>query len=478
MRYIRIDRIAPGSVLGNDIFDTLGRMVISRGSVLTEGYIDRLKEHGYAGLYIEDELSSDIEIEPVISPSLRADGMKCVKDMDINKAMVIARDIIDEILEKGVVSLDMADLRIYDDYTYAHSVNVAVLSCIIGIGMGISEKELDNLVLAALLHDLGKMMIPPQILNKKERLTKEEYEIMKTHATESHKLLGNRYDISANTKNAVLFHHENMDGSGYPNGLIGEEIPLLASIIHVADIFDALTSDRPYKKGYAPSEAVEYLMGASGILVDGRIVEYFMRLVPLYQKGFEVVLSDGEKAIVVDNVGQHNMRPIVRLIETGETIDLLARENLHYTIHAGNELDKQEQIESEKARNAMIEKRLTILAVDDMKTNLALIKDILHEEYEVITLDSGQQALLYMTRNPAPDIILMDIDMPILDGIETARRINNMTCGLVPILFVTAICNRETVLKCRALNAAGYIAKPFNNLYIREEIDRIMREWR
>lgn len=119
---------------------------------------------------------------------------------------------------RGNVSLDLTDLRSYDDYTYAHSVNVAVYCGVIGMGMGMSEVELGHLVTAALLHDLGKLQIPDEILNKPGRLTQEEYLIMKSHATLSYQIISERWDISAHIKEAVLHHHENVDGSGYPDG--------------------------------------------------------------------------------------------------------------------------------------------------------------------------------------------------------------------------------------------------------------------
>lgn len=473
MRFIKIDQIEEGSILGNAVYDTQGRMIISAGSALSAGYLLKLKEYGYAGLYIDDEVSKDIAIEPIIDPSLRAKGMDSIKKMDVDMAMKVSRLIIEEIVEKGVVRLDMEDIRSYDDYTYAHSVNVAVLSCIVGISMKLSEKELEQLVLAALLHDIGKLAIPSEIINKPGRLTKEEYDIIKTHPIESYKAIKDRYDISAHVKNAVQLHHENMDGSGYPKGLIGDEIPLLARIIHVADIFDALTTNRPYKKAYASMEAVEYLMGASGIQVDSRVVEEFVKVVPIYPKGSEVVLASGEKAIVLKNDGIHNMRPVVKLVMSGIVVDLSDRANLTLSITQEIEIDKEEQKKSEEQRIAMVEKRDRVLVVDDMRTNLAMIKEILHENYEVVCVDSGAKALLEVTRNKY-DLIIMDIDMPVMNGIEAAGRINEITESTTPILFVTSVCNRETIIACRDLKAAGFIAKPYNNVYVAEEVKQII----
>ena len=120
----------------------------------------------------------------------------------------VAKKIVDQVLESGTLSLDLTDLRCFDGYTYAHSVNVAMLSCIIGFGQKMNGEALEQLVMAGLLHDLGKLVIPPEILNKPSRLTNEEYEIMKTHAMLSYEIIKERWDISSQVKTAVLYHHE------------------------------------------------------------------------------------------------------------------------------------------------------------------------------------------------------------------------------------------------------------------------------
>lgn len=141
-----------------------------------------------------------------------------MQENDIDRCAEIAQQIVENLLSRENVCLDMTDLRSYDDYTYAHSVNVAVLCCVIGMGMGMSERDLNYLVTAALLHDLGKLAIPKEILNKPGRLTPDEYQLMKTHSTRSYQLLSKRWNISAHIKQTVLLHHENVDGSGYPQG--------------------------------------------------------------------------------------------------------------------------------------------------------------------------------------------------------------------------------------------------------------------
>ncbi len=347
MRYVSLDKVESGMQLGYDVYDSHCRTLIGADSYLTEHYIERLKEYGFEGVYIRDEFSEDIEIEYMISPQLRAEGQNCIKRMDIDGCRQTAKKMVEEITAKERISLDMNDIRSYDSYTYAHSVNVAVISCMIGIGFQMTQSELTNLVTAALMHDFGKLFIPEEILNKQERLTTEEFEKMKTHSTLSYNFICERWDLSSHVKVAVLFHHENVDGSGYPDGITGEEQTLMTKILHVADVYDALISKRPYKIAYSPQEASEYMMSACGTLFDEKVVEMLLKYVPLFPKGTEIQLSDGREGIIYENFGTHNLRPVVRLLD-GTLLDLEEKDNLMLTICNP---ERQEQISIEKYEN-------------------------------------------------------------------------------------------------------------------------------
>ena len=355
MRYVSLDKVKSGMQLGYDVYDAYGRTLAGANCYLTEHYIERLKEYGFSGVYIQDEFSEDIEIEYTISPQLRAEGQECIRHMDIDGCKQTAKKMVEEILSKERISLDMNDIRSYDNYTYAHSVNVAVISCIIGMGMQMHEEELTNLVTAALMHDFGKLLIPETILNKKGRLTQEEYATMKKHATLSYNLICERWDLSAHVKVAVLFHHENVDGSGYPDGIPGDRQTMMTKILHVADVYDALISKRPYKIPYSPQEASEYLMSACGTQFAPEVVEVLLKYVPLFPKGTEVKLSDGREGIIYENFGSHNLRPIVKLLD-GSLLDLEEKDNLMITICNS---ERKEQIiieEYEVERRRMIGK--------------------------------------------------------------------------------------------------------------------------
>ena len=474
MRYINMSKIKPGMKLGSEVFDSYGRVLLGAKAELTTEYIDRLKNMGFDGLYISDELSADITVEPIISPFLRGKGIDCVRRQDIDACKDIAKEMVAEIIDKGSISIDMTDLRETDDYTYAHSVNVALYCSIIGLSMGLDEKSLEELALAGLLHDLGKMSIPSEILNKEGRLTQEEYQIMKSHAKISYDIIKERWDIAPNVKVAVLFHHENVDGSGYPNGITGEEMTLYTKIIHVADVFDALLSKRPYKKPYSAYEVSEYMMGACGLMFDTEIVQALLKHVPLYPKGTEMIMSDGRHCIIVENKDFHNLRPVIRLMD-GTTLDLMEKEFYNITLVAAASADSISR-ESEEERNVMIQayKRYKVMAVDDMMTNLQMLRGILEYFYDLTLVKNGKQALRYLEKNEMVDAIVMDVDMPGMDGVETARRIRDDLKLDIPILFVTTLNDADTVARCKKVGAAGYIVRPYQPTYIKSEIKRII----
>ena len=475
MRYVSLKDAEPGMNLAYDLYDSYGRTLISSNAKLTRAYIAKLEKLGFDGVYIQDVLSQDIEIEPVITPELRAEGLASVRTQNIDKCQDVAKDIVEQIASKGKLSLDLTDLRTFDDYTYAHSVNVAVYSCVIGFGLKLEAEDLKNLVMASLLHDFGKMTIDAEIINKPERLSAEEFSIMKSHAERSYEMIKNRVGISAQIKQAVLYHHENEDGSGYPHGVDGSELSLYTKILHVADVYDALTSKRPYKRPYSPYEASEYLMGGCDIMFDKKVVEAFLRYVPLFPKGTAVRLSDGREAIIFDNTGNRNLRPILRTMD-GRMLDLESPETLSITIVTSTDETAPVTENAENARRQMVNpgKKYHIVAVDDMKSNLIQLDEDLKHLYDMTLLKSGAQAVLYLKKNPYPDLILIDIAMPEMDGIETAKKIQELTDGKVPILFVTALRDRNTVMQCREVNAAGYVVRPYKLVFLKSEIKRII----
>ncbi len=340
MRLVLIEEIQDGMKLARDVLDLNDNILLKRGTTLYTRFVPKLGTYGIGGVYIDDELSEGIEIQDIIPPVLRMEALHCLKNMNFEKCLDISKQIVEAIIESGPIMMDMQDVRAYDDYTYVHSVNVASICANIGIGMRMSDKELTILVTAAILHDVGKSSIPIEIIQKPDKLTKQEYNIIKDHPRRGYDLLKDRQDLTSLTRNAILEHHENFDGTGYPIGTAGHNQTIYTRILHVADVYDALTSVRPYKQAYTTLEATEFMMANSGTMFDPGVVYSLLKYVPLYPKGHMVTLSDGRKAIVLKNTEFNNMRPVVRIVDTLEEIDLTDMKYLNVTIINDNSATK------------------------------------------------------------------------------------------------------------------------------------------
>ncbi|MCH5251519.1 MAG: HD-GYP domain-containing protein [Lachnospiraceae bacterium] len=333
MRYIKMDQAESGMVVGKSVYNETGRVLVNYRVTLTDKLISRMKEKGLNGLYIEDSLSEDIEIEELISDELEIKAAQALRKMDVDAALDVANEITDELSMDGEISVNLVSLRTNSDYTYKHSVNVAILSVLTGMGIGLKKPVLKELAAAGLLHDVGKINIPVETLEKPGALTEEEYELIKRHSEFGYDKIKDNISISSKTKMGVYMHHENINGTGYPLGLQGDQIYMFAKIIHIADVYDAITSERVYKKAQPPNEAIEFLMKNAGNMFQPEYVKAFITYIPIYPKGRNVILSDGRVAVVVENRQHNTLYPVIRLLEDGTTIDLSEHEdpNLYIT---------------------------------------------------------------------------------------------------------------------------------------------------
>lgn len=333
MKYMSVNELQPGMILANSLYDNNEQILLKANTPLSPFFISRIKALEFDGVYIFEE--NDIEVaRQIVSEETRMKAINRLKKLDIDACMFLANSIVNEIQNADSIVVEQVAISSYDNYTYVHSVNVDILSVIIGIGMGLKNDELEKLSQGALLHDIGKIDIPLEILNKPAKLTDEEYAEMKRHPEYGLKRLRNKEtgggdEIAAVIKNAVYSHHENYDGSGYPRGLKGEDIHKFARIIHVADVYDALTAKRAYKNAMNPADAIEYLMANSGTMFDIDIVNIFLQYVAPYPLGCKVLLSNGAQGNVYENNDKYLSRPKIKLAN-GKVIDLM--EKLDITI--------------------------------------------------------------------------------------------------------------------------------------------------
>ncbi|MGR6898771.1 HD-GYP domain-containing protein [Rummeliibacillus sp. BSL5] len=333
MRLITTTVLKAGMIIGRTIWNEANRPLLQKGAKVSEPMIKRLQQLNIHYVYIDDEISSNIEIEEAIPIDMRLKAvtqisssfnkLKNIKgkemtyclDQESKHFVGIIDDLLDNIMKSREVLTVLSDAFLYDHYIYQHSMQVAIYSIAIAKEMNYSATELRQIGIGAILHDVGKMMIPQTILSKPDRLSDQEYETMKQHAQFGFDLLRNLHTISLLSAHCAFQHHERLDGSGYPRGLLNFEIHPYAKIIAVADVFDAVTSNRVYREKMMPSHGVEIIKKGSGTLYDEQVVEAFRRSVAYYQNGTVLLLSDGRRGIVCKQYKDNPERPWLRIFE-------------------------------------------------------------------------------------------------------------------------------------------------------------------
>lgn len=258
MRKINTINCKSGMIVGKAIIYNDTTIMLEAGARLTASYINRLIGLGITEIYIEDDISNDIVIRDIIEEQTRIEAIKIVKStmdayyygdkLNSDKVIEVVNKIVNDILSLDDIIINLMDIKSCDNYTFLHSVNVCVLSIATGVELKLNYDELKELGIGALLHDIGKVLIPPQILQKNSALTDEEYEVIKQHSIFGYNILKTIPQISEKSAMVALCHHERFDGNGYNKGLRQNEIHIYSRIVSVADIFDALTSDRIYRK--------------------------------------------------------------------------------------------------------------------------------------------------------------------------------------------------------------------------------------
>lgn len=328
MRYVPSTFLKEDMVVAKDVYGKYGEIYLTRNTKLTNKYIMQLEILGYLGLYIDDEISEGIEVHEVINPVVRIEAIDRVKDVYVsiknnNKGILnnwkeldqLTENIISNILGNENAVYNIMYMKSHDDYTYTHCVNVALLVAIVGKKSMMNKSVLIDLFKSALMHDIGKLFIPVSILNKPGRLSNDEYGLVKQHSLKGYDYLMEQGCLSAQGRRGVLMHHEYHNGKGYPFGISDAGINRYAKALCVCDVYDALVSDRPYRKAWSQSEAFEYIMANNGSMFDPEMARVFIDNITPYNLGSIIQLSNGYKAIVVSNNKGLPLRPIIRVIE-------------------------------------------------------------------------------------------------------------------------------------------------------------------
>ena len=353
MRIVPTKYVLDDAVLAETLYTDDGRVLVKAGTQLAARLVERINQNNIYSVYIKDQHSTG-EIEHLVNPLLRQKGYNLVRrifaaagntksdgtpaplpilDMmpELSRLM---EDIIYEMTGFREKQLEYIDIKNTNSYLYSSAINVALISVLIGWELGLNSDLINELFMGGIFHDIGMAMLPKEILYKKEALTMDEKRQILYHPAKGYDYLREKSFLSAYVRAVTLGHHEHIDGSGYPNRKSGEEIHLLTQIIGIADIYDAMTSDRPYRQALPANEVLEFIMSMTDKHYSMDIVKAFIKKVNPYPVGSLVRLGDGQTAVIRKVPFEMPLRPLISIIKKRndvfeyEDIDLMENHTL------------------------------------------------------------------------------------------------------------------------------------------------------
>jgi putative nucleotidyltransferase with HDIG domain len=241
-------------------------------------------------------------------------SLRLGRTLEMNQIQQVVNDCVDSVLRNDNALLLLTKIKNKDEYTAEHCINVSILTAAFAKHLGLLEGEIRNVALCGLLHDVGKMRIDDDILNKPGALTPEEFAVMKKHTTFGRNILASLPRLAHSAVDVAYSHHERMDGKGYPRGLAGHQIPLFAKIVGLVDTYDAITSSRVYDKGRASMEALQTIHRNKGAQFDADLAVEFIRMIGVYPPGSIVEMTNGEVGIIVSTHPTSKLKPRVLLV--------------------------------------------------------------------------------------------------------------------------------------------------------------------
>lgn len=342
MRIVPIGSVINGSIIAKDILNEKGTILLKRGIVLTPSLIKRIEENHVLSVYVDDKYSTK-EIEDIIKPEVRQRAVLAIKEtfeniarnhakakegtLELNERLQIlsmekymanlkniSKRIVEDVSSNRNILINLVDIKNINTYTYQHSLNVAILSLILGIELKLSQKELYPLFFGALMHDIGKAFLPKKLFSK-ELLTQEETALLQTHPQKGYDYLKEHSVIHSQSRVVVLQHHEHYDGSGYPRGTFGTALHKFSQIVAIANVYDNITSDNLHSPALPPNEAIEYIMATAGTYFNFDMASTFVRKVIPYPEGSLVRLSTGQVALVEAVNPDFPLRPIIKILK-------------------------------------------------------------------------------------------------------------------------------------------------------------------
>ena len=331
MRLVSVEMLQPEMKIARAVYQQ-GALILPAGRSNVTRFIPNLLNMGIEYVYVEDDKSEGIEIPDVIAEKTRNDckqvlqatiqSFSATDRLEIGDLQKCVSNVISDILKNPDVQVSLNDIASKDEYTFTHSVSTMVYALMIARKLNYSEQMLDLLGMGTLLHDIGKMIIDPSVMFKESQLTKQEYEYVKMHALYGYQALRRITMLPEQARLIAYMHHERLDGSGYPQGLRGEELNEYIRIVSIADVYDALTTDRCYRKKWPANKALDFLIERSGTDFDPVLVALFTQQLAVYPNGSLVRLSNRHIGIVSKQNRSMPLRPVVRVIQDPEGRDV------------------------------------------------------------------------------------------------------------------------------------------------------------
>jgi len=295
--------------------------------------------NGTKKISLEDEIKTAVKLcakskEAVIEMFSDA---RMGKAIQVEQARALVDDIANSVLRQPHALISLARLKTADEYTYMHSVAVCALMIALARQLNLTDDTVREAGFAGLLHDIGKVGIPMKVLNKPGKLTDSEFAIVKAHPDVGAKILVESYLVSPLVLDVCQHHHEKVDGTGYPDGLKGDEISLFAKMGAVCDVYDAITSNRPYKKGWAPADSIRKMAEWSKGHFDEAVFQAFVKTVGIYPTGSLVRLESGRLAVVIEQNESSLLNPRVKVFYSAKTKMPIIQETLDLAQLVGKE---------------------------------------------------------------------------------------------------------------------------------------------
>lgn len=325
--FVSVQDCQPGMAIAEDIYNEYGAVVVTEGTMLDEYILGRIKDLGLVKIKVYEEkedmiVAGGTELfraqynENLSNVKNLLHAISSGKEVDSQKVSIVTNSLLSRINENRDIVNCINEMRTTDEYLYTHSINVSLLSMLIGKWLKYDYKKVKALVTAGFLHDIGKGRISQAVLNKPSPLTDEEFEEMKKHPAYGFQIAEKIPEINEDILKAILMHHEREDGSGYPLGLKSEQIHDFAKIVAVADMYDAMTSNKPYRTMICPFDVIETMERDNFGTLDHRVVSVFLKNIASYYMGDFVKLSNGDIGEIVYINPFNVSKPIIRAANT------------------------------------------------------------------------------------------------------------------------------------------------------------------